>query len=115
MNILLIGLYLYIFFIFLRMNKMIKKHKINFKYIVLNYLVLFFLVIVNLPISLNLITTVIDNVSRYQIIFFVFFMYLMYNNFILEFHIARINQEQEKIVGTIALLEEKVRKLQKTP
>ncbi len=104
MNFMLIALYIYIFFIFYRMHKMMRKYKINFKYLVLNYVVLAFIAIINVPFVIDFILQFFDFLNRYQLMIATLFIYLIYNNFILEFNIARINQEQEKVISQMALI-----------
>ncbi|MFV0288644.1 MAG: DUF2304 family protein [Mycoplasmatales bacterium] len=104
MNIVLIGLYIFIFLIFIRMHIMIKRYKINFKYMFLNYIILVIILLINTPILTNFLIDSLSLRNRYDIMLMVMFVYLMYNNFVLEFHIARLNQDIGKIVSEIAII-----------
>ncbi len=104
MELLLIGLIIYVFLLFFRMHRLIKKYKINFKYMFLNYVMLGVVVFLNLPPVLNFLSEVFNLHNRFDVMIIVMFVYLMYNNIMLEFQIARINQDLENMVSKIALI-----------
>ncbi len=104
MNILLIFLFVFIFIIFIRMHIMIKRYKINFKYMFLNYVMLFLIAFINMPFITDLFLKHLSISNRFDIMTMIMFVYLMYNNFVLELHIARLNQDVEKIVSELAII-----------
>ncbi len=108
METLLLGMIIYVLILFVRMHVLIKKYKINFKYMFLNYVLLGIVVLLNLPPVLNLFSELFSVNDRFDVMTMVMFVYLMYNNIMLEFHIARINQDLENMVSKISLIKKDV-------
>ncbi len=104
MYILLIALFIFIFLIFIRMHIMIRRYKVNFKYIFLNYVILFIIFVINIPRIANYLIDILMLRNRFDLMLMIMFVYLMYNNFVLEFHIAKLNQDMQKVVSEIAII-----------
>ncbi len=104
MDVFLVGLLIYVFLIFLRMHKLIKKYKINFKYMFLNYVMLFAVLFFNTPLFVDWASEMLNVHDRFEIMGIIMFIYLVYNNFMLEFHVARINQDIETMVSQISII-----------
>lgn len=113
METLLLGMIIYVLILFVRMHVLIKKYKINFKYMFLNYILLAIVVILNLPPVLNLFSNIFSVNNRFDMMTIIMFVYLMYNNIMLEFHIARINQDLENMVSKMSLIKKDVENIKK--
>lgn len=99
-----IFLFIGVVVVWLRIHKNIKKAKVNFKYVYINYLLLLFFILLLMPPFSNILLMITQFDSAANMIFTIVLAYLFYASFLNELTTAKQASQIEQIARELSIL-----------